>query len=142
MVKVRWLGHSCWEIKGNKVTILTDPHDGECLGLPMPVSKPDVVLVSHSHEDHASGLKLFNPSRVLDSTCEKTVKDVKITGIKTYHDNVDGERLGENIFFKFIVDDLAFGYTGDLGHILDQNQLSRIGDIDILWYKRHCSGKY
>jgi L-ascorbate metabolism protein UlaG (beta-lactamase superfamily) len=133
LVKVRWLGHSCWEIKGNNVTILTDPHDGECLGLSGPVSKPDIVLVSHYHEDHASGVKLFNQSMVLDSSCEKTVKDVKINGIKTYHDDVEGERLGENIFFKFVIDGLVFGHTGDLGHILGQNKLSRIGLIEILF---------
>ena len=133
MVRVTWLGHSCWEIKGDDVIVLIDPHDGEGLGLPVPNSIPDVVLVSHSHEDHASGVKLFEQNKVIDQPIETTVKGAKITGIKTYHDDVKGERLGENVFFKFIVDEIVFGHSGDLGHILDQNSLDQIGGIDILF---------
>ena len=133
MVRVTWLGHSCWEIKGDDVIVLTDPHDGESLGLPVPDSNPDVVLVSHSHEDHASGVKLFKQNKVIDQPIETTVKGAKITGIKTYHDDVQGERLGENVFFKFILDEIVFGHTGDLGHILDQNSLDQIGRVDILF---------
>jgi len=133
MVRVRWFGHCCWEISGDDVTVLTDPHDGEGLGLPVPDSNPDVVLVSHQHEDHASGVKLFEQIMVIDSPLETTVNGAKITGIKTYHDDVQGERLGENIFFKFIVDDMVFGHAGDLGHILDQNRLAQIGEVDILF---------
>ena len=118
---------------GNNVTVLTDPHDGVSMGLPVPVSEPDIVLVSHDHEDHANGVKLFNQSKVLDFPCMTAVKGAKITGIKGYHDDVEGERLGENIFFRFIVDGLFFGHTGDMGHILSTEQLSEIGAVDILF---------
>ncbi len=59
MVDVTWFGHCCFEVKGEKYTVLTDPHDGISLGLPIPKSEPDVVLISHPHEDHASGKKYY-----------------------------------------------------------------------------------
>jgi len=131
MVKVTWFGHCCFEVKGDRCTILTDPHDGTSLGLPIPKSKPDVVTVSHPHDDHASGKKIYE--NVLESPGISEVNGSKITGVKAYHDDVEGKRMGVNVFYKFEVDGLRFGHTGDLGHILDSTQLDEIGEVDILF---------
>jgi len=131
MVDVTWFGHCCFEVKGEKYTVLTDPHDGISLGLPIPKSEPDVVLISHPHEDHASGKKYYK--YVLESSGMFDINGSKILGVKTYHDDVEGARLGDNVFFRFEVDGLRFGHTGDLGHILDKNQLKEIGEVDILF---------
>jgi len=53
LVKVKWWGHATFEIKGSKVTVITDPHGGS-VGLPEPKSSSDIVLVSHDHFDHYS----------------------------------------------------------------------------------------
>ena len=133
MVDVKWFGHCCFEVKGGEVTVLCDPHDGTSLGLPVPISNPDVVLISHPHDDHANGRKLFENSIILDSPCHEHVKDSEITGIEAYHDDVKGSRMGVNVFFKFTVDGISYGHTGDLGHILEEWQLAQIGKIDILF---------
>jgi len=131
MVKVTWFGHCCFEMKGERCTVLIDPHDGISLGLPIPESDPDVVLISHPHDDHASGKKFYE--NVLDSPGIDDVNGTKITSVKAYHDDVEGKRLGLNVFNKFEVDGLRFGHTGDLGHILNNTQLEEIGEIDILF---------
>ena len=133
MVDIRWLGHCCFEIKGKNATILTDPHDGNSMGLPVPVTKPDIVTVSHPHDDHDSGRKFFQNSMILDKPCTIYHKDLMVTGVKVYHDDVQGARMGLNIFFKFTVDGLNFGHTGDLGHTLNESQLEEISGIDILF---------
>ena len=56
-----------------------------------------------------------------------------IKGYKTYHDEAGGKKRGENIAFKFSIDDIKFLHLGDLGHIPDDEIISQIGDIDILF---------
>jgi len=135
LVDVIWHGHCCFEVKGEEITIITDPHDGESLGLPVPVAEPDAVLISHHHDDHANGRKLFEEPgvRVLDSPCHESVRGADITGVKAYHDPEKGERLGPNVFFAFQVDGIRFSHTGDLGHTLDHERLAEIGGVDILF---------
>ena len=53
--------------------------------------------------------------------------------MKAYHDDAEGARMGVNVFYRFEVDGLTFGHTGDLGHTLNEIQLEEIGEIDILF---------
>ena len=53
MLRVRWHGHSCFEIT-NEITLVTDPHDGKSIGISSPDVADDIILVSHDHYDHNS----------------------------------------------------------------------------------------
>jgi len=113
---------------------LMDPHDGGSLGLPVPASKPDAVLISHDHDDHSGGRHLFTAPGVefLDEPGEYEVKGVGIKGIETYHDDVQGSRLGANVVFAFELDGVRFSHLGDLGHALSPRKVDEIGGVDIL----------
>ncbi len=52
VISVKWLGHASFEIKTEKETIYTDPYEGEY------VDKADLILISHSHDDHCSPSKI------------------------------------------------------------------------------------
>ena len=52
--------------------------------------------------------------------------------ISSLIDGVGGELLGENNVLYFEVDGLRVCHTGDLGHALDDEQVTELGDIDIL----------
>ena len=131
MVGIRWLGHSCFEITNN-VTIILDPHDGESLGLPTPESDADIVLITHEHDDHANGKHLFPYAKIFNGPGKFSLKDAVIKGIQTFHDDVNGVRLGLNTIWRIDVEGLSVAHFGDLGHSLDCNQLSELGKIDIL----------
>lgn len=130
---VRWHGHACFEIS-NSCTIVTDPHDGKSLGIKPPQVKADIVLVSHNHFDHNS-IKTVKKTTTKTFSSPGKHKDsgIELNGVKAYHDNTLGESRGEICIFNFIVNDITFCHLGDLGHILDQEQIRDFRGIDILF---------
>lgn len=50
-MKIRWLSHSCFEIRNDK-TILIDPFFSNNPLAPEYKGKPDLILVTHEHVDH------------------------------------------------------------------------------------------
>ena len=133
MLQIRWHGHSCFEIKDD-ITLVTDPHDGKSIGIPTPNIEGDIILVSHDHYDHNS-VKTVEKigSKVVRDERKRNIYNVVIRGIKTYHDENFGDIRGENIIFKFLIDDINFCHLGDLGHILEEDIAEKIGDVDILF---------
>ncbi len=133
MLQIRWHGHACFEIK-NDVTLVTDPHDGKSIGIPAPIVAGDIILVTHDHYDHNS-VKTVEKigSKVVRDERKRNIYNVVIRGIKTYHDENFGDSRGENIIFKFLIDDINFCHLGDLGHILEEDIAEKIGDVDILF---------
>ncbi len=135
MVRVKWWGHSCFEIRGSSITVITDPHGGT-VGLPEPEVKGDLVLSSHDHFDHATGLeKVTAPGGevLLGFTGEKTIKGIHVKGIASYHDPKRGSLRGRNSVYVFEVDGVRFCHLGDLGHVPGDEQVKEIGEVDVLF---------
>ena len=131
MIKIRWHGHSCFEISDEK-TIVIDPHDGTSIGIPPPRAKADIIIITHDHFDHnqARIVEKEGSVKVYDS---KEVNGIKIEGITAYHDKEMGKKRGEIKIFKFELDGLKFCHLGDIGHVLDADMVKKIGKIDILF---------
>ena len=133
MLQIRWHGHSCFEIT-NDITLVTDPHDGKSIGINAPSVIGDIILVSHDHYDHNSVKSVEKEdSKIVRGSGEKTVSNVLIKGFETFHDEVQGAKRGENIVYKFRVDDITFCHLGDLGHKLNDDMVEMLGDIDVLF---------
>lgn len=133
MLKIRWHGHSCFEIT-NKFTIVTDPHDGKSIGIPTPTVMADIILVSHDHYDHNSVKTVEKETtKIITETRKRQIDDISIKGFPSFHDEHQGTKRGNNIMYRFIIDDVAFCHLGDLGHILDEKTIKKIGDIDVLF---------
>ena len=133
MLKIRWHGHSCFEIT-NEVVVVTDPHDGKSIGIPTPSVQGDIILISHDHYDHNSAKSVERESsKIITDERKRNISNIEIKGIKTFHDKHNGEKRGENIIFRFIVENISFCHLGDLGHKLEEDIINQIGDIDILF---------
>ena len=132
-MQIRWHGHSCFEIT-NDITLVTDPHDGKSIGINAPSVTGDIILVSHDHYDHNSVKSVEKEdSKIIRGSGEKTVSNVLIKGFETFHDEVRGAKRGENVIYKFRVDNITFCHLGDLGHKLNDNMMEMLGDIDVLF---------
>ncbi|KXA97245.1 hypothetical protein AKJ38_01615 [candidate division MSBL1 archaeon SCGC-AAA259I14] len=133
MVSFRWFGQACFEIK-DSVTIVTDPHDGDSVGLTHPDVKGDIVTISHGHFDHASGKDIVSKedSVVVEGSGKREVKGIKVEGFDSYHDKAQGSKRGENTIFVFELDGFEICHLGDLGHKLSNEKIDRIKPVDIL----------
>ena len=133
MLQIRWHGHSCFEIT-NRVTLVTDPHDGKSIGIHAPSVTGDIILVSHDHYDHNSVKSVEKEDcKIITDTRKRNITNVEIKGIESFHDECRGEKRGSNIIYKFTMEDITFCHMGDLGHDLDEDTVQKIGDVDILF---------
>jgi L-ascorbate metabolism protein UlaG (beta-lactamase superfamily) len=132
-MKIKWLGHSAFLITADDGTsIITDPY-GKYDGLNYePINEPaDIVLISHQHGDHCGGKVNGNPQQV-DKPGKTTAKGIDFKGIASFHDQAGGTQRGDNIIFCFTVDGINICHLGDLGHLLSDQQVAEIGEVDIL----------
>ncbi len=127
-----YLGHSCFKLKGKNTIVVTDPYDRETFGKAMSKTKADIVTVSHSHHDHCFLDRVVNSPFVVQGSGEYEIKGVSIWGIPSFHDKKAGSQRGKNTIYIYHVDNLRLCHLGDLGHKLDDNQIERIGELDIL----------
>jgi len=137
LVKVRWCGHSCFEITGKSVVVATDPFTDAMVGLKTPKITADIILSSHGHGDHWDHRTAKSWSKddteILKWKNESfEIKGVKIKGVGTAHDDKGGKERGLNTVYVFTVDGVTFCHCGDLGHVLTDEQVSEIGEIDVL----------
>jgi len=133
LLQIRWHGHSCFEIT-NRVTLVTDPHDGKSIGIHAPSVTGDIILVSHDHYDHNSVKSVEKEDcKIITDTRKRNITNVEIKGIESFHDECRGDKRGNNIIYKFTMEDITFCHMGDLGHDLDEDTVQKIGDVDILF---------
>ena len=131
---ISWHGHSCVSLSTGNYVIVFDPHDGKSIGLKKPDVKADLVLITHDHFDHnADYVVSKDKTRVFKAYYgEALINNIKITGLRTYHDKVKGKRRGENTVYIVEVESKKIAHLGDLGEIPDENTLSRLHGIDLL----------
>ncbi len=136
-MKIRWLGHAAFVLEsasGKKV--LTDPYksgsyDG-AVGYKPIQEKVDVITVSHDHDDHFCTEGLPEGYEIVSTPGKHEVAGFSITGVKTYHDTREGKERGRNIVFVIEIDGLRVCHLGDLGHLLNDDQIASIGKVDVL----------
>ncbi len=136
---IRWLGHSAFYLTSSRGTkVLMDPHGRETP--PMDIS-PHVVTTSHFGWNHsfiwmASGnpivLHGLNMENGNWNRLHKTIRDVSIFTVPTYHDSQMGMARGNNSVFVVRMDGICVAHLGDLGHLLNETHVKMMGKIDVL----------
>lgn len=138
MAKVTWFGHACWLVEGSPVEgetirVVMDPHDGACVGLKKPEVAAEIVLVSHSHFDHNHPDVVKGYQKVIDKPGSYNVGNFHVKGVPAKHDEKGGSLRGDNIVFVFELDGIKFCHAGDLGHTFTEEQIEKIGKVNVLF---------
>jgi L-ascorbate metabolism protein UlaG (beta-lactamase superfamily) len=145
-ISIRWFGQSFFQIEtGDGTRIVIDPH------LMTEYSRPscegDLILISHEHDDHnlveaVTNLEKDKPKIIRGlltkgkrqdwNKVDEKVKNIHIRTVPSYHDAEEGLKRGKNGMFVIETDGLKIAHLGDLGHVLSDEQVKAIGEIDIL----------
>lgn len=121
---ITYLGHSCFRMTEDGYTVVIDPFK-DVEGYKDVKTTADMVLCSHDHFDHnaVSGVKR-----------KVSGKDnpFSVTMMQTYHDNAHGAERGKNIVHIISAKGKKYVHLGDLGHVLNDKQVSYIKNCDCL----------
>jgi L-ascorbate metabolism protein UlaG (beta-lactamase superfamily) len=134
-MKIKWNGHSSFTITAaDGMVIVTDPYESGSFGNGImydPVDdRADVALVSHEHADHNFTKSLQGKPVVLKKG--GNAGGLKFAAVEVAHDEKGGAQRGKNVMFAFTVDGIRVAHLGDLGHLLTEDQLEALGQVDLL----------
>ena len=123
-MKLTWYGHSCFKLESGCGSIVFDPYaPGSVPGWSLPDAEADAVICSHGHSDHgyAEGVRLTGGAF--------TGKIVRVQGA---HDHHGGAHRGGNTMTLVEADGLRAAHLGDVGCLLDGEQIEALGRVDVL----------
>ena len=129
---ITYLGHSSFKLKGKTASVITDPFDPKFVGLKYPSCDAEIVTISHNHSDHNQSQLVKAVRMVINGPGEYEVSGVSIIGMPSFHDAKKGEERGNNTIYVFEIDGLRIAHLGDLGIELSDEQISQLGNIDVL----------
>jgi L-ascorbate metabolism protein UlaG (beta-lactamase superfamily) len=152
---LRWHGQSFFSLETSKGTkVAFDPHAIEIFGRTMV--KADLICISHNHSDHThvEVIQGADKARILTglyppankkkagdwNPIDEKFKDIHVRTVglgrsptsSIYHDEMQGMIRGKNSIFVLEVDGLRIVHLGDLGHVLNKEQIEAIGRPDVL----------
>ncbi len=130
-MEITWLGHSCFRIKGSRVTIITDPYSPD-LGYSLGKPTARIVMVSHQHSGHSYVQGIGGEPRLVTGPGEYEIGGALIIGVAAFHDDEKGKKRGKNTVYVMEVDEVSICHLGDLGHVLTAEQVEELDNVDVL----------
>jgi L-ascorbate metabolism protein UlaG (beta-lactamase superfamily) len=142
LARLTWFGQSCFLLESAAGTrVVMDPIPAG-LGYTLPTDlRADAVTVSHEHGDHNNLALVTGKPRVLRgltpdkkgwAKIDEKVKEIAVRSVGVYHDEEMGKKRGLNTVFLFDLGGVRIAHLGDLGHLLNDQQLSAIGSVDVV----------
>ena len=142
-MEVTWYGRTCIRLRGRDAVVVNDPYQA-VVGPTGRGITGDVVTFSHPDDTPLPRAK-GKPSRdgksllpssldsafALDGPGEYEVKEVLLTGVRTYRDDARGAERGKQVAFVVELDGIHTIHLGDIGHLLTEEKLGDIGSVDI-----------
>lgn len=133
IIEIKWIGNTSFLIKnsfGKKVLldpVQIYPHIKEY------DSNADIIILSHTHNNEPNN-KFINKNCTVINSCGSFSNDfITLQGFKSFKDNFNGFKRGENIIYLFNIDGFKICHLGSLGHKLDDTLLSKLSNLDFLF---------
>jgi L-ascorbate metabolism protein UlaG (beta-lactamase superfamily) len=140
-----WYGRTCVRLRGKDAVVVADPYQA-VVGPTGRGITGEIVTYSHPDDSplpkaKAKGTRSRDGSTLLPSSLEDAfvldgpgeyeVRDVLVTGVRTYRDDVKGAERGKQVAFLVELDGLHTIHLGEIGHLLTEEKLADIGPVDI-----------
>jgi L-ascorbate metabolism protein UlaG (beta-lactamase superfamily) len=141
-MEITWYGQTCIRLRGREAVVVNDAYQS-IVGHTVRGMTADIATYSHGDDtplatgkgNRTRGGTLIPTSLestfTVDGPGEYEVKDVLITGVRTFRDDAKGEQRGRGTAFVVELDGLHTVHLGDVGHLLTEEELGEIGPVDI-----------
>jgi L-ascorbate metabolism protein UlaG (beta-lactamase superfamily) len=142
-MEITWYGRTCVRLRGREAVVVADPYQ-VVVGPTGRGITGDIVTYSHPDDSplpRAKGKRSRDGTTLLPSSLESAfvldgpgeyeVRDVLVTGVRTYRDDVRGAEKGKQTAFVVELDGLHTIHLGDIGHLLTEEKLADMGPIEI-----------
>jgi len=142
-MELSWYGRTCIRLRGRDAVVVNDPYQS-VVGPTGRGITGEIVTYSHADDrplPKAKGKRSrdgqtllpssLDEAFVLDGPGEYEVKDVLLTGVRTYRDDAKGVEKGKQTAFVVELDGLHTIHLGEIGHLLTEEKLGDIGPVDI-----------
>ena len=142
-MEITWYGRTCVRLRGRDAVVVADPYQA-VVGPTGRGITGDIVTFSHPDDTPLPKAKgktardgrtllpsSLETSFVLDGPGEFEVKDVLITGVRTFRDDTRGGERGRQTAFIVELDGMHTVHLGDIGHLLTEDELAEVGSVDI-----------
>jgi len=142
-MELSWYGRTCIRLRGRDAVVVNDPYQavvgptgrgitGEIVTYSHPDDRPLPKAKGKRSRDGQTFLpNSLDDAFVLDGPGEYEVKDVLLTGVRTYRDDAKGVDRGKQTAFLVELDGMHTIHLGEIGHLLTEEKLADIGPVDI-----------
>ena len=142
-MELTWYGRTCIRLRGKDAVVVADPYQsivgptgrgitGEIVTYSHPDDRPLPKARGKRSRDGSTLLpSSLEDSFVLDGPGEYEVRDVLLTGVRTYRDDTKGAERGKQVAFVIELDGMHTIHLGEIGHLLTEEKLADIGPVDI-----------
>ena len=142
-MELSWYGRTCIRLRGRDAVVVHDAYQS-IVGPTGRGITADITTYSHPDDSPLPKTK-GRPSRdgttmlptsleesfILDGPGEFEVKDVLVTGVRSYRDDGRGPNRRHNVSFVTELDGIHTIHLGDVGHLLTEEALADIGAVDV-----------
>lgn len=158
-MKIRYLGHSAFQIKTDKHEILIDPFidDNPVSPIKSKDVKPDFIILTHAHGDHlGDSIKIGNRDNPLFICVNELAEWLKSKGLNAHNMHIggsrefdfgkikftiahhgsstpDGQYAGEPAGVILSINGKTLYHTGDTGLFYDMKLIGEMNNIDYLF---------
>src|SRR3990172_3005278 len=142
-MEITWYGRTCIRLRGREAVVVADAYPA-IVGPTGRGITADIVTFSHPDDrplPRAKGRRTrdggtvipasLEPAFSFDGPGEYEIKDVLVTGVRTYRDDAKGATRGRGVAFVVELDGVHTIHLGDIGHLLTEEKLGDIGSVDI-----------
>ncbi|MEO8461794.1 MAG: MBL fold metallo-hydrolase, partial [Chloroflexota bacterium] len=143
-MEITWYGRTCIRLKGRDAVVVADPYPavvgptgrgitGDILTFSHPDDQPLPKSKGKRSRDGSTAIPAsLDEAFVLDGPGEFEVKEVLVTGVRTFRDDQRGAERGRGTAFVVELDGLHVIHLGDIGHLLNEERLGDIGAVEIV----------
>ena len=129
-MEIVWINLSCFALKGETITVLTDPFSSE-IGDSSQFPEADIMITSNDHPNHCNTDAVPGDGYVVSTPGEYDIDGTYIRSIATVLKNESGAPK-RNLITIIEIDKITIAHLGDLGEIPPSRHLEELNHVDVL----------